>query len=118
MGFGAWRLGRPGGRARAADKPLAQGMRLWPDQPDQRDQRDKKRRRSQRTLKLFLLSAIDAFPPGPWRPWTHATTLVTGHHAGWQVANSKSAQGAGKADPSTRRWPFELRCRAALWDPP
>lgn len=95
-------------------RPQRLGVQLhWPDEP-LADKAGEQRPRSE-ALELFVLPAIDALPPGQWGPWQRAVSLVDAGNAAWQVANGRQTKAGNVAD---LRWPFELRCRAALWETP
>jgi hypothetical protein len=97
------------------DTELKRAQRLgvqlfWPGA-----QADDDRARRAEPMELFQLPEIDVLPPGQWTPWKRADAAVDAANAAWQVANGRAP---GGGDASVPQWPFEVRCRAALWETP
>jgi len=66
-------------------------------------------------LELFDLPAIDAEPPQQWTRWRRASRVVDSADAAMAAARGKA--GVPLAESNIEQ-PFELRCRAALWETP
>ena len=64
-------------------------------------------------MEVFDLPDIDAQPPQQWTRWQRASAVVEGPDAQFKVAKGRLPKLVERPD-----FPFELRCRAALWDTP
>ena len=75
-------------------------------------------------MEVFRLPTIKELVPYVWTPWKRADEVRgAGPFAGWERMHGVSADpqvGADEAppveDPSALPHPYELRCRAVLWD--
>jgi hypothetical protein len=78
---------------------------LWPEGDTRRAE----------PMELFELPPVDAEPPQQWTRWRRASRVVDGADAARAALRGKA--GVTLAE-SKVELPFELRCRAGLWETP
>lgn len=76
---------------------------------------DAPRNRMAEPMEVFELPRIDALPPQAWSDWAGPSSIRAGHQA-WHTEVHRRADTT--SPPPGPGFPFEVRCRAGLWDTP
>lgn len=106
-----WWINRPIG-----DVELRRTQRLgvqvyWPE-----PQSPPGNRSTPEPMEVFDLPEIDELPPRQWTPWRRASYVIDGVDAKFRAARGNLPS---ESQATVRiAFPFELRCRTALWETP